>query len=74
MCSAYNPRADFNEVYIAELAASLKEHGHLQPIDVRPLPAAAEGDAGATLQDVINRRRGLAGICRPRRRQDVVLP
>ena len=33
-----NPRLAFDEDTIAELAASIREHGVLQPILVRPLP------------------------------------
>jgi len=35
------PRMTFDEVALAELAASIKEHGVLQPVLVRPLPTDA---------------------------------
>jgi ParB/RepB/Spo0J family partition protein len=38
--SKTNPRTHFDEAYIKELATSIKEHGILQPILVRPLPAS----------------------------------
>lgn len=36
--SQFQPRNYFNEVAMEELAASIKEHGILQPLLVRPLP------------------------------------
>jgi ParB/RepB/Spo0J family partition protein len=36
--SPSNPRKRFDETYLQELAASLLEHGMIQPITVRPLP------------------------------------
>lgn len=36
--SPSNPRKHFDEAYIAELAESIKSHGLIQPITVRPLP------------------------------------
>ena len=36
--SPSNPRKRFDETYLQELAASLREHGMIQPITVRPLP------------------------------------
>jgi ParB/RepB/Spo0J family partition protein len=36
--STTNPRTHFDEAYINELATSIREHGILQPILVRPLP------------------------------------
>jgi ParB/RepB/Spo0J family partition protein len=47
-----NPRRAFDEAALAELAESIKAHGVLEPVLVRPWPAL--GAAGA-------RRRGLAG-------------
>jgi ParB/RepB/Spo0J family partition protein len=38
--SKTNPRTHFDAAYIQELANSIKEHGILQPILVRPLPAS----------------------------------
>ncbi len=40
------PRADFNQVPLAELEVSIKEHGILQPILVRPSAAGYELIAG----------------------------
>jgi ParB family chromosome partitioning protein len=37
----YQPRRDFDEEALAELAASVREHGIVQPIVVRPDPAVA---------------------------------
>lgn len=36
--SPSNPRKHFDEAYIAELAESIKNHGLIQPITVRPMP------------------------------------
>lgn len=44
------PRKHFDEAALAELAASIKEHGLLQPIVVRPMP-------GGTYQIVAGERR-----------------
>ena len=38
--SRTNPRTHFDAAYITEMGKSLKAHGFLQPILVRPLPAA----------------------------------
>jgi len=38
VASPSNPRKSFDETYLAELAESIKEHGLIQPITVRPLP------------------------------------
>jgi len=40
--SKTNPRKHFNDVDLAELAASIKQHGVAQPILVRPLPTTAD--------------------------------
>ena len=37
------PRKSFDEQTLAELAASIAEHGLIQPIAVRPLPAGGYG-------------------------------
>lgn len=37
IASASNPRKHFDEAYIAELADTIKSHGVIQPITVRPL-------------------------------------
>lgn len=39
--SPSNPRKRFDATYLAELAESIKSHGLIQPITVRPLPLAA---------------------------------
>lgn len=38
IASPSNPRKRFDETYLAELCASIKAHGLIQPITVRPLP------------------------------------
>ena len=38
LASPSNPRKHFDDAYITELAASIKAHGLIQPITVRPLP------------------------------------
>lgn len=45
--SSYNPRWAFDDAYIDELAQSIKEHGVLQPLVVRPRDGAYEIVAGA---------------------------
>ena len=39
--SPSNPRKHFDDAYIAELAESIKSHGLIQPITVRPVPLDA---------------------------------
>jgi ParB/RepB/Spo0J family partition protein len=41
LASPSNPRKHFDTTYIDELAASIKAHGLIQPITVRPLPLEA---------------------------------
>jgi ParB family chromosome partitioning protein len=41
--SKTNPRRQFDETKLAELADNVRQHGVLQPVLVRPLP---DGDAG----------------------------
>jgi ParB/RepB/Spo0J family partition protein len=41
--SSSNPRKHFDEAYIAELAESIKAHGLIQPITVRPHPVDTNG-------------------------------
>lgn len=43
VASPSNPRKHFDEAYIAELAESIKAHGLIQPITVRPNPIATGG-------------------------------
>jgi ParB family chromosome partitioning protein len=42
--SRTNPRRQFDETKLAELAANIRQHGVLQPVLVRPIPG---GEAGA---------------------------
>jgi ParB family chromosome partitioning protein len=41
--SKTNPRRQFDETSLAELAANIRQHGVLQPVIVRPLPDADPG-------------------------------
>ena len=41
--SRTNPRREFDETSLAELAANIQQHGVLQPVLVRPLPDAEPG-------------------------------
>lgn len=43
VASPSNPRKSFDETYLAELAQSIKEHGLIQPITVRPNPLDTNG-------------------------------
>ena len=70
--SPSNPRKHFDETYIAELAESIKAHGLIQPITVRPLPLDAmfeynkrrkKGDASAPRYEIV------VGECRWRAAQ-----
>jgi ParB family transcriptional regulator, chromosome partitioning protein len=54
----YQPRRDFAEEELAELAASLRENGLLQPIVVRPAP----GGSGSRWELVAGERRWRAGM------------
>jgi hypothetical protein len=42
VASPSNPRKRFDDAYIAELAESIKNHGLIQPITVRPLDPVVE--------------------------------
>jgi len=62
MASRSNPRKHFDDAYIAELADSIKSHGLIQPITVRPLPLDAmfeynkrrkDGDDGAPRYELV---------------------
>lgn len=59
-----NPRKVFDSVALAELSASIKEKGVLQPIVVRPL---SDAENGLEYQLVCGERRwraaGMAGLC-----------
>lgn len=48
----YQPRSRMDETALAELAASIRQHGVMQPIVVRPLAADA-GAAGARAYEII---------------------
>ena len=41
--SKTNPRTQFDQSQLAELAENIRQHGVLQPILVRPLPQGAAG-------------------------------
>ena len=41
--SKTNPRSQFDQAKLAELAENIRQHGVLQPILVRPLPQGAAG-------------------------------
>jgi len=41
--SRTNPRTQFDQAKLAELAENIRQHGVLQPIVVRPLPQGAAG-------------------------------
>lgn len=43
--SSTNPRTHFDEPKLQELAKSIRQHGLMQPILVRPLPDAVKGEA-----------------------------
>lgn len=42
IANPHNPRRRFNEEELAELAQSIREHGIVQPVVVRPSPSVAE--------------------------------
>ena len=48
--AAIQPRVDFREESLAELAESIRAQGILQPIVVRPLPG---GDGGETRYEIV---------------------
>src|SRR4051794_25785154 len=61
--SPTNPRKHFDEAALAELAASIREHGVLEPVILRPHPE--RGAVSEAYQLVVGERRvrasGLAG-------------
>lgn len=59
--SLTNPRTVFDEKYLAELAASIKAHGVVQPLLVRPLPGHRVGDTPRNVTHEI-----VCGECRDR--------
>lgn len=74
--SPSNPRKHFDDAYIAELAESIKVHGLIQPITVRPLPLDAmleynkrrkKGDDSAPRYEIV------VGECRWRAAQQAGL-
>lgn len=59
--SLTNPRTVFDEKYLAELAASIKAHGVVQPLLVRPLPGHRVADTPRNVTHEI-----VCGECRDR--------
>jgi ParB/RepB/Spo0J family partition protein len=59
--SLTNPRTVFDEKYLAELAASIKSHGVVQPLLVRPLPGHRLADTPRNVTHEI-----VCGECRDR--------
>lgn len=59
--STTNPRTHFDPAYIQELAESIKDHGVIQPILVRPLPASRVPDTPRNVTHEI-----VCGECRDR--------
>src|SRR5690606_41742203 len=55
----FQPRREFREEELAELAESIKQNGLLQPIVVRPARGGASGPAWAV---AAGHRRGRAGM------------
>lgn len=55
--SLSNPRRDFDGPGLKELAASIKQHGVIQPILVRPWPTGRQKDPHATHEIVTGERR-----------------
>ena len=53
----YQPRVEFNEDALAQLAESIAAHGLVQPILVRPLPAPDGTDAPLRYEIVAGERR-----------------
>ena len=60
--STYNPRKRFDEAALAELAASIRRQGVLQPIGVRPV-----ADTGR-FEIIFGERRYRASLNRPKSR------
>ncbi len=52
-----NPRRDFREADLEELAASLKAHGIVQPIVVRPVAGQTPGERGERFEIIAGERR-----------------
>lgn len=53
----YQPRKDIKEDSLSELADSIKRHGVMQPIVVRPLLSGEKSDGGATHEIIAGERR-----------------
>lgn len=49
----YQPRRDMSETALAELASSIKQHGVMQPIVIRPLLATEEKVADSITHEII---------------------
>lgn len=60
----YQPRREFNEAELAELQASLKSSGLLQPISVRRVPPGAEGGLDGARYELISGERRLRAATR----------
>ncbi len=58
LCPGINqPRTHFDERAIEELASSIKIHGVIQPLLVRPIPADRQNFSGATYEIIAGERR-----------------
>jgi ParB/RepB/Spo0J family partition protein len=64
--SRTNPRTHFDETYLKELASSIKEHGVIQPLLVRPLPGsrAQETFEGRKKGEALPTHEVVCGECR----------